>query len=29
MAFFYTILYSTKIDATPIYNYGSILGSIL
>jgi len=29
MAFSYTILYSTEIDATPIYNYGSILGRIL
>ena len=29
MAFSYTILYFTKIDATPIYNYGSILGRIL
>jgi len=29
MAFSYTILYSTEIDATPIYNYRSILGRIL
>ena len=29
MAFFYTILYSTKIDTTLIYNYRSILGRIL
>ena len=29
MAFSYTILYSTKIDTTLIYNYGSILGRIL
>jgi len=28
-AFFYTILYSTEIDTTLIYNYGSILGRIL
>src|SRR5436853_7866169 len=27
-AFSYTILYSTKIDTTPIYNYRSILGRI-
>jgi hypothetical protein len=29
MAFFYTILYFTEIDATPIHNYRSILGRIL
>ena len=29
MAFSYTILYFTEINATPTYNYGSILGRIL
>jgi hypothetical protein len=29
MAFSYTILYFTKIDTTPIYSYGNILGRIL
>jgi hypothetical protein len=29
MAFFYTILYFTKIGATPIHNYKSILKRIL
>ena len=29
MAFFYTILYPTEIDTTPIYNYKSILEKIL
>jgi len=28
MAFSYTISYFTKVDITPIYNYGNILGRI-
>jgi len=28
MAFFYTILYFTEVDTTPIYSYGNILGRI-
>ena len=29
MAFFYTVLYSTKVDTIPIYSCGNILGRIL
>jgi len=29
MAFSYTVLYSTKVDTTPIYSYRNILGRIL